>query len=140
MQAKVICDNIRRMTGYNSLVIPEFTFGDLRIDAIAIDIRHRWIRGFEIKIKREDYVRDTKWTLYSEFCSSLSIVCPEGLIQKDEVQPPFGLLWFCGEDDYLTPRWIRKPKNIQKRDSMAWIFTYLRVLEAEMPRLMHPFP
>lgn len=88
MKTEDIHKALREMARWGSIYIPEFTFDGLRIDAVIIDLTHRWIRGFEIKIRREDFQTDCKWQLYSEFCSSLSIVCPEGLIQPDEIIQP----------------------------------------------------
>lgn len=79
--------------GYGNLYIPEFTWDGLRIDGIVIDVRTRWIRGYEIKMSRADFLSDEKWMNYSEFCSSLSVVCPEGLIQKNEIQSPCNSRW-----------------------------------------------
>ena len=95
--------------GNSSVYVPEFTFNMLRIDAIIINIHHRWIRGFEIKVNRNDFHNDEKWMFYAEFCSSLSIVCPEGLIQPEEIRAPFGLLWIKeNKDDCYW--WRKKPK------------------------------
>lgn len=127
-----IRENLERLGGYNSILIPEFTWDGLRIDAAVVDLSSRWIRGFEIKMSRSDYNRDTKWILYSQFCSSLSIACPWGLIKKDEVDSPFGLLW-VKPGNFL--HWEKKPKNIQKRNGMAWLWTYMKVIERELPRI-----
>jgi len=127
-----IRENLERLGGYNSILIPEFTWGDLRIDAVVVDLSSRWIRGFEIKVSRSDYQRDTKWTLYSQFCSSLSIVCPWGLINKNEVDEPYGLLWVSSSN---LVHWEKRPKNFQKRNGMAWLWTYIKVIEKELPRI-----
>lgn len=123
---------LRQWGGYHGVYIPEFTYGDKRIDAVIIDTAKRWIRGFEIKVSRSDFLRDEKWQSYTEFCSSLTLVCPDGLIARDEVQPPFGLLYVM---PYGDVRWIRKPKRFQRRDSLAWLYQYVRVIEKELPRL-----
>ena len=123
-----------KMWGYGGIYIPEFTWENLRVDGIMIDVRHRWIRGFEIKIRKQDFDKDNKWTEYSRFCSSLSIVCPAELIQPEEIEAPFGLLWI-GNDDYNWANWKKKPKNFQKRNSLAWLYTYTTVLELEIRRL-----
>jgi hypothetical protein len=123
---------------YGNIFIPEFTWDNLRIDVIIVDIYHRWIRGFEIKTSRADFFKDEKWTNYSKFCSSLSIVCPEGLIKKEEVGNPFGLLWICETGLTYRPsdlKWVKRPKNIQKRNCLAWFWTYLSILERELPRM-----
>ena len=136
-----IRSSLERMGGYKNICIPEFTWKELRIDALMIDIAHRWIRGFEIKTERSDFLRDIKWPLYSQFCSSLSIVCPEELIDPKEIEKPFGLIWVKEENlggrygiNYKA-KWVKRPKNFQKRTSLAWIWVYIRVLELELPRL-----
>ena len=132
---------LRSLGGFYGVYVPEFTFGGRRVDAGNIDVSKRWIRGFEIKVSRSDFLRDEKWQEYTEFCSSLSIVCPEGLIQKDEVTAPFGLLYIL-KSPVLTNdlrnvflKWEKKPKRFQRRDGLAWMYTYLRVIEKELPRL-----
>lgn len=131
--------NILAHNNYNNLVIPEFTWGDLRIDAIMIDTQHRWIRGFEIKVNRNDFKKDNKWVDYSRFCSSLCIVCPEGLIQPEEIEKPFGLIWVSDKpsfaNSYLKIQYKKKPINFQKRNSLSWLYTYIRVLETEFRRI-----
>lgn len=134
MDTQTIHKKLRSITGYNGVYVPEFTFGDLRIDAIIIDIRRKWIKGFEIKLTRKDFKRDDKWHLYTQFCSTLSIVCPEGLIQPEEIKEPFGLLWI-GSGEWHTSLWKKRPKRFQHKDSLAWMFTYLKVLELEIRRL-----
>lgn len=129
---------LKRLGGFGSIHIPEFTYGDLRIDALVVDTRTRWIRGFEIKMSRSDFQRDEKYHLYSKFCSSLSIVCPKGLIDKKEVPDPFGLLYIDNEAENchgLRGTWAKRPKRFQRRDGLAWIWTYVTVLEKELPRL-----
>ena len=125
----------------SSIFVPEYTQGELRADAIVINTKQRWIRGFEIKVSRSDFLQDDKWILYSQFCSSLSFACPEGLIQPNEVEKPFGLLWILEKskltDDFRNKIlvWKKKPQNFQKRKSLAWFWTYTHVLELEIMRL-----
>jgi hypothetical protein len=130
MTANDLKDHLRKL---GHLYIDEFTWGGLRIDAIVIDIGARTVRGFEVKVSRGDYFADKKWQLYSEFCSSLSIVCPEGLIQPEEVSDPFGLLWIDPPGNF---HWKKRPKNIQSRNSLAWTWTYLSVIEKELARVI----
>ena len=135
MDIQFIHKKLSEMVG---IYIHEFTFNNLRIDAIIIDIPHRWIRGFEIKMNKADFNRDFKWQLYTEFCSSLSIVCPSGIIEPKEVNHPFGLLWIheaSTANQWTTYEWKKRPKKFNRRDSLAWTWTYLKVLEKELPRL-----
>ena len=119
----------------SNLFIPEFSWRDLRIDAIIIDTRDRWISGYEIKVRKSDFLGDKKWVKYSEFCSTLSILCPEGLIDKSEVEKPFGLSYIVKDrfGDFKLQN-IQKPQLLQKRHSLSWFYTYTRVLELEMIR------
>lgn len=137
MNASEIMSVLQISSNYNEVYIPEFTYGDLRIDAILIDLRHRWIRGFEIKTSRSDFLKDNKFALYTQICSSVSIVCPAELIQPNEVEKPFGLLWVQEKDTFRYQRlqWKKRPQNFQRRNSMAWIWTYIHILEKEFPRI-----
>jgi hypothetical protein len=138
MNAAEISQMISLSMSYHGVVVPEFTFGSLRVDLMIVDLKHRWIRGFEIKTSRSDFMQDEKFVLYSRFCSSVAIACPEGLIKPSEIEAPFGLLWLregplkCDEKRLV---WKKKPRNFQKRHSLAWFWTYVRVLEYELPRL-----
>lgn len=49
--------------------------------------------GYEIKIDRNDFLRDEKWPNYLELCHELSFVCPQGLIDPAELPEGVGLLW-----------------------------------------------
>lgn len=141
MTANDIHKVLRRLGGFYGIYVPEFTFGAKRIDAAIIDVSKRWIRGFEIKVSRADFLKDEKWQSYSEFTSSLSIVCPEGLIHPGEVPKPFGLLWILNDqvltEDLrnLSMKWVQKPSRFQRRDGLAWLYRYVSVIEKELPRL-----
>lgn len=132
---------LRQLGGFYSVYVPEFTYGGRRIDAAIIDTSKRWIRGFEIKVTRSDFLRDEKWYEYTQFCSSLSIVCPEGLIMKEEVPRPFGLLYILGTPGLtqdlrnITVKWEKKPTRFQRRDGLAWLYRYVSVIEKELPRM-----
>lgn len=127
------CQDALKFIGYKwgNIYVPEYTWNGQRVDAIIVDIKTRWIRGYEIKVNRSDFLRDEKWQFYSQFLSSLSIVCPEGLIEKKEIPDPFGLMYVTE----ISHQWIKRPKNFQKRGGLAWTWTYLDVLEKEMPRM-----
>jgi hypothetical protein len=143
MNAQEIKKILKSSFSFNTsnIFIPEYTHGDLRADAIIVNTKKRLIRGFEIKVSRADFIQDDKWILYSQFCSSLSIVCPENLIQPSEIEKPFGLLWIL-ENEHLTNdfkakklAWKKKPQNFQKRNSLSWLWTYTHVIELEIMRL-----
>ncbi len=139
MTAQEIRDALEQSV-FGQVLIPEFTFRGLRIDALVVDTRLRRARGFEIKLARSDFNRDEKWILYSEFCSSLSIATPEGLLTKADVPDPFGLVEIGPKRGYGTAgsvKWIKRPKKLQHRESLSWFWTYCGIIEAELPRLIH---
>lgn len=132
MKSEEVYEQLKRKECWNNILIPEYTYGDLRIDAMIVDTEHKWLRGFEIKVTRSDFLSDEKWENYSTLCSSLSVVCPWGLIKRDEIKPPFGLLYVSRNGAY---QWERRPKNFQKREALAWRFLYYKVIETEFKRL-----
>jgi hypothetical protein len=125
---------------WSGVFVPEFTYQDKRADAIIIDVKKRWVRCFEIKVSRSDFLQDNKWTEYSQFCSSLTMVCPEGLIQPEEIEKPFGLLWVLEKPQVtkdlkmINLIWKKNPKNLQIRNSLAWLWTYVNIIELELIR------
>ena len=133
MNATDVYNSLKRFNRWGNFLVPEYTYGSLRIDAIIINTDKKWIRGYEIKVSKQDFKNDEKWELYSAFCSSLSIVCPWGLIEKSEVRKPYGLLWVGKNEEYS---WQRRPKNFQKREALAWLLQYYRVVETEFKRLL----
>lgn len=65
-----------------------------RIDGWAME--KSWanprIVGYEIKVTRQDFVRDTKWTAYLPMCHELYFVAPAGIIEVNEVPEAAGLM------------------------------------------------
>lgn len=103
----------------------------LRIDGLLIDTTTRETHGFEIKVDVWDWHRDKKWQLYRDFCSTLSVACPEGMIDETEVPPGYGLLWI---DKLGRERWVRRPTKIP-HEPYNWKDKYLKILENEFPRM-----
>lgn len=68
--------------------------GSKIIDGVAI--KKTWtpitIIGFEIKVSRSDFSRDTKHTIYMDNCTHFYFVAPEGIIDIDEIPKEAGLM------------------------------------------------
>lgn len=66
-----------------------------RLDAWAM--KKSWANpafyGYEIKVSRNDFLRDDKWRRYLELCSDFYFVSPPDIIQKDEIPKEAGLIW-----------------------------------------------
>jgi hypothetical protein len=132
MTEKEISKRLEMSFGWGRVFVPQYTHGNLRIDAILIDTDKRTITGFEIKVSRGDFLADKKWAMYEEFCSSLAIVCPHGLIQSEEIPDPYGLLWI---DEHGFLKWKKRARHFQKV-CPAWFWTYTTVLEREFKRVV----
>ncbi len=61
--------------------------------------------GYEIKVSRGDFKRDTKYQEYLPYCTAFSFVCPDKMITKDEIPDTVGLI-YCRDDGSL--RTVRK--------------------------------
>lgn len=85
----------------DDLFIPECKDGStvfsshLRLDAWVM--KRTWSPktciGYEIKISRSDWLRDQKWLKYISLTNLFYLVCPQGIIEKQEVPSGVGLLW-----------------------------------------------
>jgi hypothetical protein len=48
--------------------------------------------GFEIKVSRNDFLRDIKWREYLNYCTEFYFVAPPDIIAPDELPPEAGLM------------------------------------------------
>lgn len=53
---------------------------------------HPKLIGYEIKVNRQDFLRDDKWRQYLPMCNELWFVAPPGLIDPGELSDGVGLL------------------------------------------------
>lgn len=51
-----------------------------------------WTTGYEIKVSRSDFLKDSKWPGYLAYCSDFYLVAPPGIIQPQELPADVGLL------------------------------------------------
>lgn len=92
---------------------PEITVpapdGDLRLDGVELEWSYgnMWVHGFEIKVSRSDWLRDAKYERYRKYCDTLTVVCPKGMIGRDEIPGDIGLMWYDPDKNML--RYKRKP-------------------------------
>jgi transposase-like protein len=66
----------------------------LKLDAWAMN--RSWsnmlMTGYEVKVSRQDFLRDQKWEAYLPFCHRFYFVAPPGIINPMELPPEVGLL------------------------------------------------
>lgn len=111
--------------------------GELLImDGLAI--RKSWakpcITAYEVKVSRSDFLGDAKWNLYAQYCHELYMVCPKGMIEKNEVYDYAGLIWYNPETKALS---YRKRAEHRKIDISADMLMYIIMSKLEVDR--HPF-
>lgn len=71
---------------------PDTIWEHLRFDALLINCRKQYIRGFEFKSSRADFLSDKKWHKYLKYCNTFSFVCPPDVIKKGELPKGVGLV------------------------------------------------
>lgn len=80
--------------------------GDLRPDVLAVEWRYSrlWVHAYEIKISRSDWLRDNKYERYRDYANTLTLVCPKGVIARDEPPEGIGVMWMDPETRQLRVR------------------------------------
>ncbi len=78
--------------------------------------------GYEIKVDRQDFLRDNKWQRYLPSCNELYFACPTGLIRPEEVPADCGLLWLSKNGAMLI---TKKKAPYRKIEPPVNLFLYL---------------
>lgn len=92
--------------------IVEFGINDIRLDALFVNCHKRYIRGFEFKATREDFVRDRKWWKYLKYCNTFTFVTLPGLIKPEDLDSKTGLIYLSNSQyGYIIDTWIKRPKK-----------------------------
>lgn len=94
-----------------------------RFDMIRIHPRKQYIRIFEFKSCRQDFISDKKWQNYLKYCHTFTFVSPREVIKKEDVPKSIGLLWVYKwkhkkqvriDNEWMVGgQWIKRPR---KRD------------------------
>lgn len=87
--------------------------------------------GYEIKVSRNDFLRDDKWQNYLEFCSDLYFVAPPGVIEKEEVPADAGLLVSSNNGTRLYTKKKAPHRNVEIPDS---IYRYVLMWRTQVVR------
>jgi hypothetical protein len=119
IQAKVTSSDIKRALSkryhfescgfFEEIAVGPDANGNLRLDGVNLVRRAPGMQahGFEIKVDRGDFLRDAKYTLYAQYVNSLTLVCPSGMIAREEVPQAIGLMWYTPSSGAL--RYRRRP-------------------------------
>lgn len=112
-------------------IMNNFSCRDCQFDAFMITPHRKIMKGFEFKVSRSDFLADLKprqkkrslWTGieyddgspkykgYLKYCNLFYWVCPERLIQPEEIEAPTGLIWIVGNPPLFHLQVKKRPKR-----------------------------
>lgn len=97
----------------------EVGLDELRFDCIRVNPYKQYVRIFEFKSGRADFISDKKWWKYLKYCHTFTFVCPLGAIQKSDLLPRVGLIWVYKwqhvnhdkDSWFIASDWVKRPKK-----------------------------
>ena len=107
--------------------------GYMRLDAwvMAKSWAHPLVTGYEIKVSRQDFLNDHKWTEYLQYCNEFYFVCPKGLIQPEELPKDVGLLWVS---DTCTRAYTKRKAVHREVQIPEELFRYILMARVQITR------
>ncbi len=93
----------------DAMWMEEFSWGPVRFDLLTLDLFNWTIRGFEIKISRQDFLADKKWPNYLPYVNLFYFATLPGVINKGELPDEIG--WIELHEHGFTVR--QKAKSLQ---------------------------
>ncbi|HEY3265532.1 MAG TPA: hypothetical protein VGM37_01300 [Armatimonadota bacterium] len=101
---------------------PTWFTGHLRMDAWAM--KRSWANplsvGYEVKVSRNDFVRDDKYPGYLPFCNELYLVAPKDMIAPFEVHAEVGLMEAVGKKGSSARRRLRDGRLPCRHRKARW--------------------
>lgn len=105
------------------------------MDGMAI--KKSWVNplitGYEIKVSRNDFLQDEKWTAYKHYCHRLDFVVPTGLIKPDELPEDIGLIYYNPDKRTLNTRRKGRIRDIEMPYEMLYYIIMNRLENIEHP-------
>ena len=92
------------------------------------------ITGYEIKVSRGDFLQDSKWHLYLQYCNEFYFVVPAGLIDKGELPDNVGLIYY-----YPKTGTLKKRKKALWRDIEEPVGVYKYIIFSRLDQDRTPF-
>lgn len=97
-------------TKVTDLVCVEVKYKNMKsiADVVGLNLKRTEIRIIEAKATKADYIRDKKLIdidqSYYKHCHYFYIICPENVIQLDEIPKEYGVLWVDSNDEVIVKR------------------------------------
>lgn len=104
-----------------------------RIDALAMakSWKNPKVTIYEIKVNRNDFLRDQKYQNYFSYCHEFYFACPADLISRDEIDSHAGLIYSTGKSNRIIKKALYREQEIPSE-----IFQYIIMSRINEP----PFP
>ena len=103
----------------------------------ALSIRKSWTNpcftGYEIKVSRSDFLRDSKFYTYEVLVNNLYIVCPKGMIDRTELPESVGLMYYDPEKKSFTTRKKAIYRNIEYSSDLLLYIIFSRLESDRYP-------
>lgn len=115
---------------------PTWFGSHLRIDGLAIAKSWSPIRvtGYEVKVDRGDWLRDSKWESYLAMCTDLYVVAPKDVVRIDEMPKGVGLIEAVGEKGLRTARKATHRAITVPSDMLLYLLmSRVRVKDSDYP-------
>ena len=90
---------------------------------------HPDITAYEIKVTRQDFIRDDKWPKYLDCCNMFYFVCPWKMIQPEEVPEGTGLCWLSQTGTKLFIKRKAPHRNVKIPEG---VFRYILMCRTEL--------
>lgn len=114
-----------------------------RIDMLSLDYMGGKVRGYEIKVSRQDFQNDNKWREYLGYCDYFYFVCPADMIKPEELEPNIGLIYidkghvqnkYPGDEVVTTgqkcyrSRIVKNPKKLERVEDNLYNYICKRLV------------
>ena len=139
-------DNILRLIQVRhsgDVVVPQCKNGQtwgvrdlLKMDAWVLCRSYSPLRtiGYEIKVSRQDFERDQKWTGYLDLCHEFYFACPAGLIRATDLPQRVGIVWASKEKLFTKRKAESVEPDIQK---LANLLIYIVMARSQIVANMY---
>lgn len=107
----------------------------LILDAVAF--KKSWVNplitGYEVKVSRNDFLRDEKWPAYLQYCHQFYFVSPAGVIEMEDLSEGIGLIHYNPEKKTLRTKRKSNIRHIEMPLDMLYYLVIARVENSEHP-------
>lgn len=108
----------------------------LRFDALSI--KKSWTKpcftGYEVKVSRNDFLHDDKYTHYRDYCHRLYLVCPKDLIKPEEIPEDIGIMYYNADKNTLFTKRVARLREINLPVGLLYY-----ILLSRLTNDVHPF-